>query len=107
MHTKPETQTNQPKGYYDQAPDMNWDHAVSWGRGVWVSVRDIGRVGQPKLKHIRREKTTHIPNGVFLLYVRIQSVNQSIIHELGRNPASKHQIQPEDGDEQADARRDG
>ena len=27
--------------------------------------------------------------------------------ELGRNPVSKHQIQPEYGDEQADARRDG
>ena len=27
--------------------------------------------------------------------------------ELGRNPASKHQIQPEYGDEQADAGRDG
>ena len=26
--------------------------------------------------------------------------------ELGRNPASKHHIQPENGDEQADARRD-
>ena len=26
--------------------------------------------------------------------------------ELGRNPASKHQIQPECGDEQADAGRD-
>ena len=25
--------------------------------------------------------------------------------ELGRNPVSKHQIQPEYGDEQADARR--
>ena len=24
---------------------MNWDHAVSWGSGVWVSVSDIGRVG--------------------------------------------------------------
>ena len=24
---------------------MNWDPAVSWGRGVWVSVSDIGRVG--------------------------------------------------------------
>ena len=31
--------------YYDQAPAMNWDHAVNWGRGVWVSVSDIGRVG--------------------------------------------------------------
>ena len=27
--------------------------------------------------------------------------------EIGRNPASKHQIQPEYGDEQADAGRDG
>ena len=27
--------------------------------------------------------------------------------ELGRNPLSKHQVQPEYGDEQADAGRDG
>ena len=27
--------------------------------------------------------------------------------EPGRNPASKHQIQPENGDEQAGAGRDG
>ena len=27
--------------------------------------------------------------------------------EVGRNPVSKHQIQPEYGDEQADAGRDG
>ena len=27
--------------------------------------------------------------------------------EFGRNPVSKHQIQPEYGDEQADAGRDG
>ena len=27
--------------------------------------------------------------------------------ELGRNPVEKHQIQPEYGDEQADAGRDG
>ena len=30
-----------------------------------------------------------------------------VYHELGRNPVSKHQIQPEYGDEQADAGRDG
>ena len=46
---------NQPTGYYDQAPAMNWDHADSWGRGIWVSVSDIGRVGKPELKY----KTTH------------------------------------------------
>ena len=30
------------------SPAMNWDHAVNWGRGVWVSVSvsDIGRVGR-------------------------------------------------------------
>ena len=30
------------------SPAMNWDHTVSWGREVWVSVSDIGRVGQPE-----------------------------------------------------------
>ena len=30
----------------------------------------------------------------------------SLSNELGRNPASEHQIQPEYGDEQADAGRD-
>ena len=47
VETKPNQRRtqNQPTRYYDQAPAMNWDHAVSWGRGVWVSVSDIGRVG--------------------------------------------------------------
>ena len=47
VETKPNQRRtqNQPTWYYDQAPAMNWDHAVSWGRGVWVSVSDIGRVG--------------------------------------------------------------
>ena len=35
---------------------MNWDHAVNWGRGVWVSVSDIGRVGQPDMKE--KQKTS-------------------------------------------------
>ena len=44
--TEPETHTKSAHTVlYDQAPAMNWDHAVSWGRGVWVSVSDIGRVG--------------------------------------------------------------
>ena len=29
------------------------------------------------------------------------------VADIGRNPVSKHQVQPEYGDEQADARRDG
>ena len=47
VETKPNQRRtqNQPTRYYDQAPAMNWDHAASWGRGVWVSVSDIGRVG--------------------------------------------------------------
>ena len=28
---------------------MNWDHAINWGRGVWVSVSDVGRVDQPEV----------------------------------------------------------
>ena len=36
---------NQTTGCYDQAPAMNWDLAVSWGRGVWVSLSDSVRVG--------------------------------------------------------------
>ena len=35
----------QPTGYYDQAPAMKWDLAVSWGRGVRVSFSDSVRVG--------------------------------------------------------------
>ena len=52
VETKPNQRRtqNQPTRYYDQAPAMNWDHAVSWGRGVWVSVSDIGWIGQPELK---------------------------------------------------------
>ena len=47
VETKPNQRRtqNQPTRYYDQAPAMNWDHAASWGRGVWVGVSDIGRVG--------------------------------------------------------------
>ena len=33
---------NQTTGCSDQAPAMNWELAVSWDRGVWVSVSDIG-----------------------------------------------------------------
>ena len=44
---------NQPTRYYDQAPAMNWDHAVSWGRGFGLALAilvGLGRVGQPELK---------------------------------------------------------
>ena len=49
---------NQPTRYYDQASAMNWDHAVSWGWGVWVSVSDIGRVGSGwPLGRVDQDKT--------------------------------------------------
>ena len=40
---------------------------------------------------------------------RITVLNKSMdaVAELGRNPVSEHQIQPEYGDEQAGAGRDG
>ena len=34
------------------------------------------------------------------------NISMSAAAELGKNPVSKHQIQPEYGDEQADAGRD-
>ena len=34
-------------------------------------------------------------------------MDDDAVAESGRNPVSKHQIQPEYGDEQADAGRDG
>ena len=43
-HTKP-CKTS-PQGTSIKRPAIYWDHAVSWGGGVWVSVRDIGRVGK-------------------------------------------------------------
>ena len=41
-HTKP-CKTS-PRGTSIKRPVIYWDHAVSWGGGVWVSVSDIGRV---------------------------------------------------------------
>ena len=38
---------------------------------------------------------------------RIAVSHMDAAAELGRNPVSKHQIQPEYGDEQADTGRDG
>ena len=42
-HTKPCKIS--PRGTSIKRPAIYWDHAVSWGGGVWVSVSDIGRVG--------------------------------------------------------------
>ena len=43
-HTKP-CKTS-PQGTSIKRPAIYWDHAVSWGGGVWVSVSDIGRFGK-------------------------------------------------------------
>ena len=41
---------------------MNWDHAVIWGRGVRVSVSDIGQVGQTDVvvgqPELKKQKTS-------------------------------------------------
>ena len=39
------THNNQTTACYDQAPAMNWDLEVSWGRGVWVRLSDSVLVG--------------------------------------------------------------
>ena len=41
-----------------------------------------------------------------MAYMVVLDKNMDVAAELGRNPVSKHQIQPEYGDEQADAGRD-
>ena len=48
-HTKP-CKTS-PQGTSIKRPAIYWDHAVSWGGGVWVSVSDIGRVGKKMVLH--------------------------------------------------------
>ena len=42
-----------------------------------------------------------------VINVSVHRFHMDAAAELGRNPVSKHQIQPEYGDEQADAGRDG
>ena len=42
-----------------------------------------------------------------MTYVCMSVSKMGAAAELGRDPVSKHQIQPEYGDEQADAGRDG
>ena len=50
-HTKP-CKTS-PQGTSIKRPAIYWDHAVSWGGGIWVSVSDIGRVGKKIMVLIR------------------------------------------------------
>ena len=40
------------------------------------------------------------------LHMAVKKKKMDVAAELGRNPVSKHQIQPEYGDEQTDAGRD-
>ena len=69
---------NQPTGYDDQAPVMNWDHAVSWGRGVWVSDSVRGRVGQPELKH-RTKPETPSPNPLLKILAHDQYYELKVV----------------------------
>ena len=56
---------------------MNWDHAVSWGRGVWVSVSDIGRVGQPEFAQFCERSTAAKKTVGVYVPVREQFENRS------------------------------
>ena len=47
-----------------------------------------------------------ISSGLTLWRMAVLNKYVDVAAELGRNPVSKHQIQPEYGDEQADAGRD-
>ena len=77
----------------------------------------VGKLA-PNSSHLRRGLVKYVlgtgffvpfppKTGTNLLHLSApQSLNESAA-ELGRNPVSKHQIQPDYGDEQADAGRDG
>ena len=80
------------------------DHGQEW-QSCEVSVKSATKVNVSTTAHTSE-------------YIQLTAVNRRIgnltwlIHTLlqrnsGGNPVSKHQIQPEYGDEQADAGRDG
>ena len=48
-----------------------------------------------------------IKSGLTRWRMAVLNIIMDAAAELGRNPVSKHHIQPEYGDEQADAGRDG
>ena len=66
----------------------------------WLPTRKkvLYTVANPARGLLNREKKEKKVYGGFIM---------DAAAELGRNPVSKHQIQPEYGDEQADAGRDG
>ena len=47
-----------------------------------------------------------INSGLAQSRMAVQNITMDAAPEIGRNPVCKHQIQPEYGDEQADAGRD-
>ena len=54
----------QTTGCYDQAPAVNWDLAVSWGRGVWVSLAIALGSGWPTVIETQT-KTRNQPTGYY------------------------------------------
>ena len=60
-----------------------------------------------RLRIWSREMGSAVPSRVSLLIFILRLNLVLTAAELGKNPVSKHQIQPEYGDEQADAGRDG
>ena len=66
-------------------------------RGIKLLGAGMSRATRPKPEHERPS---------FLLQMQPSYAERPIIYYLGRNPVSKHQIQPGYGGDQADAGRD-
>ena len=79
-HTKP-CKTS-PQGTSIKRPAIYWDHAVSWGGGVWVSVSDIGRVGKKMV--LRR-----IP--IYFLSTIFHDLKPKLASKTEHNWMQKHQ----------------
>ena len=73
----------------------------------------VGKLA-PNPTHFTGRLVKYVPGRCYFRTVSSQDGDEfvtspppSIVERVGRNPLSKHQIQPEYGDEQADAGRDG
>ena len=72
-----------------------------------IHMQDTLRLALSKPNTVRHVRTRNIANKLQFKLWPYGGFIMDAAAELGRNPVSKHQIQPEYGDEQADAGRDG
>ena len=71
-----------------------------------TTLRDSGSVPADSVNVIGTQLREPINSGLTRWRMAVRNKLMDAAAELGMNTASKHQIQPEDGDEQADAGRD-